>query len=136
MAKISEIKSELRQKNATASARLELVPRGEWPDAKRPPIRVWRSRSFLVQEYEDRGFIRISVTDARELKGFTAKGEPKFGNSITWNELQNIKNAIGYWDKCAVEVYPPKHLEVKEYNMRHLWLLDKTPDYCWDKNAK
>ncbi|MGL5719865.1 MAG: DUF7694 domain-containing protein [Alphaproteobacteria bacterium] len=139
MSKISELRRELKAKNSEATRHLELVPKDEWPlqlERGREPLRVWRSRYFLVQEYEESGYIRISVVDSRTLKSFS-NNSPKFGGSITWDELQQIKRDIGYGDKCAVEVFPPDNLVVNIANMRHLWVLDYVPNFCWGgKNAK
>jgi hypothetical protein len=135
---LKDLRQELKAKNAEATRSLELVPKEDWPvqSGERSPLRVWRSRSFLVQEYEDSGYIRISVIDSRKLKSFS-NNSPKFGNSITWEEIQQIKHDIGYGDRCAVEVFPPDNLVVNVANMRHIWILDYVPNFCWGaKNAK
>ena len=127
---ISELRKQLKARNSQAHKYLELIPESQWPKVPSPPLRVWRSRDFLVQEYLDSGQIRISVIDSRELKAFK-NDYPMFGNSITWDELQQIKTEIGYGDRCAVEIYPPDHLIVKDCNMRHLWILEETPRFVW-----
>ena len=43
--------------------------------------------------------------------------------SITWDELQEIKNLYFGLDTCAIEIYPPQDRVVNNIAMRHLWLL-------------
>lgn len=46
--------------------------------------------------------------------------------SISWDELQSIKDAIaGSW-AVAIEVYPPAARVVNNLAMRHLWVLGRT----------
>lgn len=131
MKKLKKISQELQDKNQEVGNKLVPVPMNEWPKSLLfNPLRVWRSREFLVQEYIENNHIRISVTDARKVHGF-GKEDFKFGKAITWDELQWIKRQIGYDDRCAVEVYPPDDLIVNEANMRHLWILPEVPEYCW-----
>lgn len=129
---IRSLNADLRDRNSELGNKLALVPIGEWPESKRPPFQVWRSRKFLVQEYAEGNNIRISVTDARQVKGFrTIDGEVMFGDGITWDDLQQIKNEIGYSDQWAVEIFPPVDEVVNHANMRHLWVLPTKPNYGW-----
>lgn len=43
--------------------------------------------------------------------------------SITWDELQAIKNQYLGEETAAIEVYPPKSMVVNSLMMRHLWKL-------------
>ncbi|WP_244614124.1 MULTISPECIES: hypothetical protein [unclassified Brucella] len=43
--------------------------------------------------------------------------------SITWDELQALKNAYFGPDAVAIEVYPPNSHVVNSLPMRHLWKL-------------
>ena len=44
-------------------------------------------------------------------------------DGITWDELQAIKDELGFDEQAAIEVYPPRNEIVYECNMRHLWIL-------------
>ncbi|OEI85078.1 hypothetical protein BA060_00270 [Brucella sp. B13-0095] len=44
--------------------------------------------------------------------------------SITWDELQALKNEHFGPDAAAIEVYPPDSDVVNSLPMRHLWKLD------------
>lgn len=51
--------------------------------------------------------------------------------SITWDELQELKNMHFGSEAVAIEVYPPDSLVVNSLPMRHLWKLgagDYWPD--------
>jgi hypothetical protein len=130
---LREMRQELKDKNSTVGNKLVPVSKDEWPTAmmhNEELQRVWRSREFLIQEYLEDGHIRLSVIDVRKIKAF-GKHDYKFGESITWDDLQRIKAEVGYGDRCAVEVYPPDNLIVNVQNMRHLWILNEIPSYCW-----
>lgn len=43
--------------------------------------------------------------------------------TITWDDLQAIKNDLFGKEACATEIYPPQSRVVNNLNMRHLWLL-------------
>lgn len=51
--------------------------------------------------------------------------------SITWDELQAIKNQVWGKDARAIEVYPAQGDVVNSGNWRHLWRLGKG-DFCPD----
>ena len=53
------------------------------------------------------------------------------GGTITWDELQAIKNAIWGEGTRAIEVYPVNDALVNSGNYRHLWRLGKG-DFCPD----
>lgn len=101
----------------------------ESPNSER--IRVLRNRDFLVQVFTEGQHevqhTRISVNRIEILNN----GDWKDG--ITWDELEHIKNEIGYSNQHAVELYPPKDQIVNVANMRHLWLLNEYPAYAWIK---
>lgn len=80
------------------------------------PIRVLRSKHFLVQVYaEAEGMTRLSVSR-------TIPGHNGWGDKITWDELQQVKTEACYGERDAVEVYPPDFDVVNVANMRHLWV--------------
>lgn len=122
---------QLERDNAKLPTRLQEIPRDRWPDPSGPQTRVFRSRDFLVQEYLAEStvspvFVRLSI-NRTALKG------DRWGDNITWDELQRIKNECGYAEFDAVEVFPPADDVVNVANMRHLWvLIDRLP-YAWRK---
>ena len=76
--------------------------------------------------------------ESREVLGFRVIVDLALGHmivehdgSITWDQLQAIKNVV--WGKAtrAIEVYPASRQVVNTGNYRHLWrlgLLDFCPD--------
>jgi hypothetical protein len=46
-----------------------------------------------------------------------------------------IKNAVGYQDRDAVEVYPSQTDVVNVSNMRHLWILPEKLDFAWRRQS-
>lgn len=51
--------------------------------------------------------------------------------TITWDQLQAVKNAVWGPDARAVEVYPRQGEVVNSGNWRHLWRLGRA-DFCPD----
>lgn len=51
--------------------------------------------------------------------------------TLTWDELQKIKNEIWGSETKAIEVYPPQSLLVNNKTIRHLWRLGEH-DFCPD----
>lgn len=91
-------------------------------------LSFWRSNRLLVQVYqESNDVIRLSVNRT----DIDKNGNWKQG--ISWDELQAAKNAVGYGDKFAVEVFPADEDLVNVTNMRHLWVLPEPPPYVWRK---
>jgi hypothetical protein len=80
----------------------------------------------LVQEFEAKppAVVRLSVSR-------TSTDGERWVDGISWDDLQRIKNAVGYVNACAVEVFPPQRHLVNVAAMRHLWVLASTPDYVW-----
>lgn len=94
------------------------------------PFSVWRSREFLVQAFDEGdGLVRLTVSrttvDEKTLR---------WNENITWDQLQYIKNEVGYADREAVEIYPPKGSEVNVANMRHLWVMRGRMAFSWKKS--
>jgi hypothetical protein len=94
------------------------VPRGN------PPLKVWRSRFFLVQLFNQDGHLRLSINRTK------INNEGNWCDGITWDELMACKHACGFGDRWAVEVFPPEQHVVNVANIRHLWLVDQ-PSYAW-----
>lgn len=107
------------------------IPREEWPH--RPPpgiVRVFRSRHFMVQVYQENdSVIRLSVHRAE----FDRK-QGRWKDGISWDDLQHIKTLVGYGDMAAVELYPPLASEVNVANIRHLFILPEPPTFMWRKD--
>lgn len=108
------------------------VDRAEWPamTCDPMPFAVWRSRYFLVQLFDQGNAIRLSVNRV------TVSANGRWDDGISWDDLQEIKTAVGYGDEWAVEIYPPDADEVNVANMRHLWVLPEPPEYGWRKHGR
>lgn len=120
----------LRKDNSKRPGRLTEAPRSMWPsdgDSKRN--RVWISRYYLVQEFQEECGYRLSVNRTDMLPS------GRWDDNLTWDELQEIKRAVGYGDWYAVEVYPPDLDIVNVANMRHLWVLPAALDIGWKRRV-
>ena len=114
----------------TRSVALQPLPPESWPvgvnrgeQAKR--TRAWRSRDYIVQEFiEAGGVVRLSINRTK-LNG------NRWLDGIAWEEIQAIKNELGFFAQCAVELYPPVLDEINVGNMRHIWLLEQPPAFMW-----
>ena len=108
------------------------VPKAQWPQKLHDPKRthVWANSYFLVQEFrEEEGVIRLTVN-------ITGMGmNARWKDGITWDALQEIKNAVGYADWDAVEIYPAEHDVVNVANMRHLWILPEPLPFAWRRDS-
>lgn len=107
------------------------VPKKEWVIlGENIPLKVWKNDQFLVQLRQDGNFKRFSI-NRTEIE--TLGINPLWKDGISWDDLQWIKDSIGYKDHWAVEIYPPFDEIVNVANMRHLWLLPEPPIYGWHK---
>lgn len=123
----------LMRTNAVLDPVLREIPREQWPHslvsgAER--VAVWRSAQFLVQFFEERGCLRMSVNRA-ELN----RAGDRWKDGITWDELMEIKRGCGFGDKEAVELYPRDADVVNVANIRHLWFLPEPVAFAWRKEA-
>ena len=100
----------------------------EAPITGRPKgfIRGCRNKYFLVQIFINKDVVRLSINRATINKEGT-----RWQDGITWDEIQDIKNKLGYQDKCAVELYPPEKHVVDVANIRHIFILPVVPDFMW-----
>lgn len=126
-ASLSLAKSHLRKVNRSLSDDFAEIPQEKWPHGSNPrPIAVFRSKRFLVQAYEENaGVIRLSVCRT------TVDSNGNWLAHITWEELQKIKNGVGYSEQDAVEVYPRDQDVVNVCNMRHLWIMPEHLKFAW-----
>lgn len=123
---------QLERDNAKLPKHLTIVPRDEWPRvALHDPdlLAVWRSRTFLVQKFKapPPALVRLSINRT------TLSGD-RWNDNITWDELQAIKNEIGFFAQDAVEVYPPMRDVVNVANIRHLWIMAEPLGFAWRKS--
>lgn len=103
------------------------IPRNKWPKLRQDTQvrdRVFLSREFLVQVFDEAPYVRLSINRTRFDNGDWAAG-------ISWDELMQIKIALGYDEKDAVEVYPPIKDVVYVANIRHLWILPEPLPFAW-----
>lgn len=112
----------LREQNKRFGHAMTLIPREMWgdeaeKDAPETLAECWRSRDYCAQIHHDPGIVRISVCRTALYKN------GQWQDAITWEELQRIKNEIGFSEHEAIEIYPPRKDEVTVANMRHLWVL-------------
>ncbi|HID9686324.1 TPA: DUF7694 domain-containing protein [Citrobacter amalonaticus] len=57
----------------------------------------------------------------------------RWKDGISWDALQEIKSAVGYGDRDAVEIYPRDSDVVNVANMRHLWITPEPISFAWRK---
>jgi hypothetical protein len=125
------MRQELACNIADLSNKFEPIDRDRWPsnfDSKL--FAAWISRRFMVQCYSEKdGVVRLSIT--RNEIGKTRT----FVDGISWDELQDIKNQIGYADRMAIEIYPASDRVINVANMRHLWVLPVPLAVGWNQTA-
>ncbi len=116
------------------SDRLTLVDPIDYPSIPKRDnlLGVWISKKFLVQIYQEPNrIVRLSVNKTSlQGTGFRKEGNMAWAE-ISWEELQEIKNEVGYGHLCATEIYPPESKVINVANMRHLWVLPEEPSYMW-----
>lgn len=98
---------------------LTLIPRNQWPDIDLNIHQVWISSKYLVQVHLEKppqppGTIRLSICRT------TQNGKGEWDAGLSWDELQEIKSAVGYGDHYAIEIYPRDSDIINVANMRHL----------------
>jgi hypothetical protein len=75
---------------------------------------------YMAQLFQEpNGMIRLQVSRLDRKQG------------ISWDDLQAVKDALGYGDYDAVEVYPRTQDVVNLGNFRHLWIMKKHLDFVW-----
>lgn len=119
----------LRVENRKYGRRFTEIPSDQWPPGYAlmtvPVLRVWRNRDFLVQLFNE-GHGRLSICRSR-----LAPNGQRWADGISWDELMEVKAAVGFGSRWAVEVFPPDDCVVDVANMRHLWLLAERPPFSW-----
>jgi len=130
MNKLKIARKYMKKENKKWPAEPVPVPPEKWPQLKPPSgakvVAVWRSKKYVIQQYvEKSGANRLTI--CRTILG----DDGDWGDNITWDELQQIKAAVGFGDCWAVELFPPDDNVVNVANMRHLWILPSAPDFGW-----
>ena len=123
----------LREANKHYSSTLEPIPFDRWPTPTPYGLKnVYRSNRYLVQVYmEFRHGVDYRVTISR-----TDIDGGRWKDGISWEELQGIKDSIGFADHDAVEVFPVRRDVVNVANMRHLWIMSSPLLFAWRKQEK
>lgn len=75
-----------------------------------PSIGVWENEEFVAAAFMDQGFIRIDIKRVDDKDG------------ITWDQLNEIKNACGFAEFDACEFYPRQRDVINTANIRHLYV--------------
>ena len=131
-----EQRRQLARDNAKRPIALLTVPVDQWPDCSHltnRPIAVWRSRFFLVQEFDERDDIMGHKVKRLTVSRTELGGDGRWVAEITWDELQRIKQECGFGNHYAIEVFPRDRDVVNVANMRHLWVLSTPLDIGWFK---
>lgn len=108
---------------------IQIMPE-EWPSLPKEyaqRIYVFRNNRFLVQVFKENTSLRISVNRTELDKN------GRWKDDISWDEMQDIKNRIGYHDCMFVEIYPRDVDVVNVANMRHLWMVDHNTNIGWKR---
>lgn len=92
-------------------------------------VQAVRNENFLVQIFKEKYTTRLSI-NRTELN----KDGSGWLDGITWDDIQKIKANLGYRDSCAIEIYPPEKDLVNVANIRHIFIVDKAPEFMWKKN--
>ena len=122
-------RDELRKDNERYSDSFTSVTPPGYPLAAvtKKPGRVFRSRDFLVQVFDEtEGRIRLSICRTE-----VDLDRKRWADGITWDQIQTIKSQLGYGGRDAVEVYPADRDIVDIANIRHLWILPEPLSWVW-----
>lgn len=125
---------ELERGNQKYGDQLEFVPWTQWPQVHWSlavrPTKVYRSRKFLVQVFENSDeTTRLSINRTE----LNHRGQ--WVDRISWDDLQSIKAQCGYGDRWAVECYPADEDVVNVANMRHLWIPKEPLNIGWRRSG-
>jgi len=129
---IKMIREQLRDHNRKFGAAFVPIPRAQWPMIAAGHVEqctltaVLRNRDFLVQI-----FVTADGTTRLSINRTDIDDQGAWKDRITWDELQTIKNAVGYEDHDAIEVFPAKKDSVNVANFRHLWILPTPLPFIW-----
>lgn len=99
------------------------------PTKGQKPLKSWVSNKFLVQLYQEEKAQRLSISKTE------IDNQGNWIDGITWDEIQAIKNELGFHNCWAVEVYPPIDKVVNVANIRHIFLMNSKPEYAWGNDS-
>ena len=125
--KLTEV---MRKESANYTTEFVRIPSEEWVDPPVGLVMVWRNNRYLVQVYAQNDcLVRLSICQAK----LNADGS-RWLDGLTWEDLQWVKNSVGFANNCAVEIFPPKKDVVDVANMRHLFVFEKPLACMWVKS--
>lgn len=61
----------------------------------------------------------------------TVQDDGRWGDNLTWDEMQEIKRQVGMGDMYAIEIFPRDRDLVNVANMRHIWVLPEPLNMGW-----
>ena len=123
-------KNQLKKGNTKSSDKLTEVNESLWPifpPKFTKPIKVFRSKTFIVQVFKEENATRLSICRT------SIDNDGNWEADIKWEELQDIKRQVGYGIDLAVEIYPNEANIVNVANMRHLWIMDYDLNIGWKR---
>lgn len=128
-----EMRRQLERDNAKLPLQFVTVPPDQWPkvDYIKPPCAVWRNRFFLVQEFDE--VSALGPVKRLTISRTVMQSNGRWEDGISWDDLQDIKNQVGFGNHYAIEVFPRERDLVNVANMRHLWVLSSPLDIGWFK---
>ena len=92
-------------------------------------IDCWVNRYFMVQhlahsnsEYPD--MVHLAINRIK-------RNQHGWLENISWDDLNSIKQELGYGDWWGIEIYPEDAKLVNVANLRHLWILPKRLNIGW-----
>jgi hypothetical protein len=107
-----------------------VVPRNRLPECPVPddalPLRIYVSAEFMVHVFPAKPPAECCLSVHR-----MEKIGDRFRDGIAWEELQSIKDQLGFADRDAVEIYPAATDVVNNNNIRHLWLMAAPIPFAW-----
>lgn len=126
-------REQLARDNLQYGEHLQEVPSGRAfssSDGSHGPMRVWRSRQFLVVLWlEKTGFTRLTCQRSK------VNPDGSWVEGISWDDMQRLKSEAGFGHLWAVECFPPDSEVVNVANLRHMFLLNEPPAFGWHKKA-
>jgi hypothetical protein len=123
-----EAQSFLSSENKKFPGKLKRIPVPENLPPSKAPFEIWRSCHFMVQVFSIEGFSKMERLSINRTNLDLDTGH--WRDSITWDELMEIKRQCGRGDCDAVEIFPADKDIVNVANMRHLWICGFIP-FMW-----
>lgn len=136
MVNFKQVNRYIARESQKFSEEMQQIPCEQWTSihksTKCKTLALWRSKKFMAQVVQEpNGSIRISINRT------SINSKYQFIDGISWDDLQNIKNQIGFQDHDCIELYPAQEDVVNVANIRHLFVLPETSFYNWvKKNPK